>query len=189
MLREFLSRGKGCSQEIFEGEVFAAIVRRPGAGGGDTSGIPASVASRSRGEGDAGVLLSPSGEAGSPGTVPVEILIGVMPWNLPCPREFFPFLPVHPCKSRCLPGREASTLSRCKVQSIKCSHAWLTKYSGTVHDRLIDQPVSDLPVEDLLRRAQERSQIIPGSPHSLPAVLLPDEPGVTSLTYARPGTS
>jgi len=51
-------------------------------------------------------ILSASGI----GNVQVEVLIGVMPRNLPCPKEFLPFPPVHLCKSRRLPGREDAPL-------------------------------------------------------------------------------
>ncbi len=58
-------------------------------------------------------ILSASGI----GNVPVEVLIGVMPRNLPCPKEFLPFPPVHLCKSRRLPGREDAPLveRHCKL--------------------------------------------------------------------------
>jgi len=58
-------------------------------------------------------ILSASGI----GNVQVEVLIGVMPRNLPCPKEFLPFPPVHPCKIRRLPGREDAPLveRHCKL--------------------------------------------------------------------------
>ena len=45
--------------------------------------------------------------------VPVEVLISIMPGDLPCPEQFLPFPPVHPCKSGCLPGREYAPLVEC----------------------------------------------------------------------------
>ena len=60
----------------------------------------------SRGESTARSILSASGI----GNVLVKVLLGIVPGNLPCPEQFLPFPPVHPGKSRRLPGREDAPL-------------------------------------------------------------------------------
>jgi len=57
------------------------------------------------------------------GDVPVEILVGVMPGDLPCPEQFLPLPPGHPCKSRRLPGGEDAPLVERQWPRSRCNSA------------------------------------------------------------------
>ena len=57
------------------------------------------------------------------GDVPVEVLVGVVPGDLPCPEQFLPLPPGHSRKSRCLPGGEDATLVERQWPRSRCSSA------------------------------------------------------------------
>jgi len=57
------------------------------------------------------------------GDVLVEVIVGVMPGDLPCPEQFLPLPPGHPCKRRCFPGGEDAPLVERQWPRSRCNSA------------------------------------------------------------------